>query len=327
MTLVTQTASFGASRDENPDKNDMTLAVLSDSGSNINIIQQKDTKLWGIPETYENKPGRLNGIGTLPTLGVIGLAIPLQGEKMINGIMRPHVHVYTCEALIINDDTGPKCTLLSSVQFEQMGYKWESSRALCTLTAPDGTKIPLARNRYNGFWYFNALKLHHDADLTKKEIARQFRHYKATSLYLPLTLTMKYKKSNINSQPIIVKLPTARTNLKALPQAIEITLKRIHSILAHTNLGTIKKLADGNHIIGLELLKTIPDPQIPQCETCALSKMNTPNIPQKKMETLKHRTWIGMSIDTIGPFDKSVEGHHYGLVARHTQDINDEGIF
>ena len=53
--------------------------------------------------------------------------------------------------------------------------------------------------------------------------------------------------------------------------------------------------------------------------------MKTPNIPQKKMETLKHRTWIGMSIDTIGPFDKSVEGHHYGLVARHTQDLNDEG--
>ena len=92
----------------------------------------------------------------------------------------------------------------------------------------------------------------------------------------------KYKKSNINSQPIVVKLPTARTNLKALPQSIEITLKRIHSILAHTNLGTIKKLADGNHIIGLEILKTIPDPQIPQCETCALSKMKTPTIPQKK---------------------------------------------
>ena len=32
-----------------------------------------------------------------------------------------------------------------------------------------------------------------------------------------------------------------------------------------------------------------------------------------------------MSIDTIGPFDKSVEGHHYGLVARHTQDENEEG--
>ena len=40
------------------------------------------------------------------------------------------------------------------------------------------------------------------------------------------------KKSNVNSQPIIVKLPTARANLKALPQSIEITLKRIHSILA-----------------------------------------------------------------------------------------------
>ena len=244
---------------------------------------------------------------------------------MIDGIMRPHVHIYTCEALLINDDTGPKCTLLSSVQFEQMGYTWESSRTICTLTAPDGTKIHLTRNRFNGFWYFNAIKRHHGAELTRKEIARQFQHYKSTSLYLPLTLMTKYKKSNVNSQPIIVKLPTARTNLKALPQSIEITLKRIHSILAHTNLGTIKKLADGNHIIGLELLRTLPDPLIPQCETCALSKMKTPTIPQKKMETLKHRRWTGMSIDTIGPFDKSVEGHHYGLVARHTQDENEEG--
>jgi hypothetical protein len=53
-------------------------------------------------------------------------------------------------------------------------------------------------------------------------------------------------------------------NLKALPQAIEITRKRIHSILGHTKM--LKKLADGNHIVGLELLKTIPDPQIPQFE-------------------------------------------------------------
>ena len=76
------------------------------------------------------------------------------------------------------------------------------------------------------------------------------------------------------------------------------------------NLGTIKKLTDGNHIVGLELFRAIPDPQIPQCETCALSKMKTPTISQKKMETMQHRTWIEMSIDAIGPFDKSVEGHH-----------------
>jgi hypothetical protein len=55
---------------------------------------------------------------------------------------------------------------------------------------------------------------------------------------------MKYKKSNINPQPIIVKLLTVRTNLKMLPKAIDITLKRIHSILAHTNLGTIKIIED-----------------------------------------------------------------------------------
>ena len=120
-TLVLQKASFGASKDDDLVNNDNTLAVLADSGNNINIIQQKDIRFWGIPETYENKPGRLNDIGTLPTLGVIGLAIPLQGEKMIDGIMKPHVHVYTCDALLINDDTGPKCTLLSSVQSEQMG--------------------------------------------------------------------------------------------------------------------------------------------------------------------------------------------------------------
>ena len=115
--------------------------------------------------------------------------------------------------------------------------------------------------------------------------------------------------SNWTSQPL-----QTRTNLKALPQSIEITLKRIHCILVHTILGTIKKLTDGKHIIGLDLLRTLQDPLIPQCETCALSKMKTPTIPQKKMETLKHRRWTGMSIDTIdtiGPFDKSV---HRGRV-------------
>ena len=163
----------------------------------MDIIQQKDIRFWGIPETYENKPGRLNGIGTLPTLGVIGLAIPLQGEKMIDGIMKQHVHVYTCDALLINDDTGPRCTLLSSVQSEQLGYTWESSRTLCTLTTPDGTKIPLTRNRLNGFWYFNAIKEHHDTELTRKEIARQFRHYKSTSLSLPLTLMTSLNMTDI----------------------------------------------------------------------------------------------------------------------------------
>ncbi len=70
--------------------------------------------------------------------------------------------------------------------------------------------------------------------------------------------------------------------------------------------------------------------------------MKTLTIPQKKMEILKHRRWTGMSIDDIGHFDKTVEGHHYSLVTRHTlyrggvitsqwpgmshtQDENDEG--
>lgn len=71
-------------------------------------------------------------------------------------------------------------------------------------------------------------------------------------------------------------------NLKALPQAIEITLKRIHSILGHTK--TLKKLADGNHIIGLELLKTIPDPQIPQFEVI-IQDENTNDTTKKDGDT------------------------------------------
>jgi hypothetical protein len=125
----------------------------------------------------------------------------------------------------------------------------------------------------------------------------------------------KYKKIEHNSQPIVVKLPTARTNLKALPQSIEITLRRIHSI---------HKLGDNQETGRWEPYYWTGNLENYPCETCGLSKMKTPTIPQKKMETLKHRTLIEMSIDTIGPFDKSVEGHHYGLVARHTQDLNDE---
>jgi hypothetical protein len=53
--------------------------------------------------------------------------------------------------------------------------------------------------------------------------------------------------------------------------------------------------------------------------------MKTPTKPQQKMETLKHSPWKGMSIDTIGPIDKSVEGHHYGFVSRHAPDIDDDG--
>ncbi len=110
-------------------------------------------------------------------------------------------HAKPYSSMMIQD---PNVLYYHLCKFEQMGYTWESSRTICTLTAPDETKIHLTRNRYNGFWYFNAIKRHHGAELTRKEIARQFRHYKSTSLYLPLTLMTKYKS---------------------------ITLKRIHSIL------------------------------------------------------------------------------------------------
>ncbi len=70
-TLVLQRVSFGVSKDDDLVNNDNTLVVLDDSGSNINIIQQKDIRFWGIPETYEKKPGRLNDIGTLTTLVMI----------------------------------------------------------------------------------------------------------------------------------------------------------------------------------------------------------------------------------------------------------------
>jgi hypothetical protein len=126
MTLVTQRASFSASRDDDPVSYDRTLVVLTDSGSNINIIQQKDIKFWVIPKTYENKPGSMNGIGTLPTEGVIGLSIPLQGEKMINGIMKPHVHVYTCEALLVNVIQDPSVLCYHLCHLNRWDTHWKS---------------------------------------------------------------------------------------------------------------------------------------------------------------------------------------------------------
>jgi hypothetical protein len=82
--------------------------------------------------------------------------------------------IYTHVRLLSStNDSGLKCTRLSSVQFKQMEYRWQSSRISCILAAPDGTKVPWTRNRDNGVWYFNALKTHEDADLTEKEIAKQ----------------------------------------------------------------------------------------------------------------------------------------------------------
>lgn len=73
MTLDTKKTSCGVSKDENPTDDGLITSVLAESGSNINIIQQNDIRLRDIPESYENRPGTLDGMGTSPTLGVLGL--------------------------------------------------------------------------------------------------------------------------------------------------------------------------------------------------------------------------------------------------------------
>ena len=51
--------------------------------------------IWHLqyPETYENKPGRLNVIGTLPTLGVIGLQYHPKGRRWS---LESWGHMYMC---------------------------------------------------------------------------------------------------------------------------------------------------------------------------------------------------------------------------------------
>ncbi len=52
--------------------------------------------------------------------------------------------------------------------------------------------------------------------------------------------------------------------------------------------------------------------------------MKKPTIPQKKTELLKHRTWSGMSIDTIGPLTNQYRDTIIDLW-QVIQDLNNEG--
>ena len=97
---------------------------MKDSGSNIHLIPLDKLNSTGIPELAQYTPSELKGIGTQKTLGYSPILFGLPTNQNI-------LHIYQdTGALIIPENTGPKCTLLSEVLLEQAGYSWNSNGIL-----------------------------------------------------------------------------------------------------------------------------------------------------------------------------------------------------
>jgi len=97
------------------------ILLMKDSGSNTHLIIQRDIKYIGIPDLVKERPGRLNGIGQSPTLGMSPLVLSIQSRDN-----KRHIHIGK-PAIIISNDTGPGCSFISETILEREGYTWQSS--------------------------------------------------------------------------------------------------------------------------------------------------------------------------------------------------------
>lgn len=232
---------------------------MKDSGSNVHLTTESGVHLYGIPKMVDDKAGKLNGIGTSPTLGTTPLILAM---RTTNG----KTHIYTHRsALIINDNTGPGTTLISEVILEAEGYTWFSSKDACTLCTPDNHKVDLIRHPRTGFWFIIVYKKHPLADKTKAYLSKMCKPPTTNLLSLSIQTTRPHA---------VMKLPKIQP-LKSLPQSIEDMLTRLHRTLGHISIDRLKDIADNNLGHGLEILRNIPNPSklMPPCEGCAINKM------------------------------------------------------
>ena len=286
--------------------------VMKDSGSNVHLTTESGVHLYGIPKMVDDKAGKLNGIGTSPTLGTTPLILAM---RTTNG----KTHIYTHRsALIINDNTGPGTTLISEVILEAEGYTWFSSKDACTLCTPDNHKVDLIRHPRTGFWFIIVYKKHPLADKTKAYLSKMCKPPTTNLLSLSIQTTRPHA---------VMKLPKIQP-LKSLPQSIEDMLTRLHRTLGHISIDRLKDIADNNLGHGLEILRNIPNPSklMPPCEGCAINKMKKKPIPQHTVERLKHPRWGRMSIDSTGQIrHESIEGHRFALICSHSATLSEKG--
>ena len=287
------------------------ILLMKDSGSNTHLIIQRDIKYIGIPDLVKERPGRLNGIGQSPTLGMSPLVLSIQSRDN-----KRHIHIGK-PAIIISNDTGPGCSLISETILEREGYTWQSSSDTCTLTTPDGYLIDLTRNEMTSFWFLIAITDCKLAEQVKEKI-QQTASKKKTFI-----TTKLQSESREHALMRIPKMP-----LKCLPQSIQQLVERTHRAAGHVNLTRLKEIADKNLATGLEFLRTIPDPTdaLITCDACALGKQKRNPAPKLTTEKIKHPIWGAMHIDSTGLMKHaSIEGHRYGLIAVHAASTDDKG--
>jgi hypothetical protein len=297
-------------------RDNMTLApneglVMKDSGSNVHLTTESGVRLYGIPGMVDDRAGKLNGIGSSPTLGTTPLILAMRTTT-------GKTHVYTHQsALIINDNTGPGTTLISEVILEAEGYTWCSSKDTCTLCTPDQHKIDLIRHPRTGFWFIIVYKKHDLAEKTKLYLSKMCKPPTTNLLSLSIQATRPHA---------IMKLPRIQP-LRSLPQSVEDMLTRLHRTIGHVSIDRLKEIADNDLGHGLEILRTLSNPGklMPACEGCAINKIKKKPVPQQTVKRLTHPRWGRMSIDSIGQMrHESIEGHRFALICCHSATLSDK---
>ena len=292
--------------------------VMKDSGSNIHLIPLDKLNSTGIPELAQYTPSELKGIGTQKTLGYspILFGLPTNQNKL---------HIYHDNgALIIPENTGPKCTLLSEVLLERAGYSWNSNADICQLTTPDSLTYNLHRDPISHFWFL----------LVKTNCSKLVKRRNALIAATKATHNIDNESTKQNLQKMQpphrphTKLKIPRPPWHSLPQSIEKMLRRTHETLGHISMDRILKLANNNDILGLEHLNGISNINdfLTVCEGCALGKMKLKPTPKLTVSRPIPQVSYGtMEIDTTGRLRKSLTGAQYALIAIHTADINPDG--
>ena len=286
--------------------------ILKDSASNVHLIPENFVDFVGLPTLREDDAGTLKGIGEQATLGTCPLLFGLQ-------TIQSNTYVYhDPQALIIRANSGPKTPLLSEVLAEKKGCSWRSNHSTCILTTPCGQDIYLKRDHITGFWFLQAL-------ISGPEV----EHARQQQLQLPPSTF----HSSTHHEPCIYTLqphtrPHAQLRIPkprfpSLPHTVELMVKRTHENLGHVSRSRLIDLANSDAVIGLEHLKGLPRDASSFCDSCIRGKTKAQPAPKHTIKRLEHKPWGTMTLDLTGHIEvKSLERHHYGLIAVHAGSLD-----
>ena len=283
------------------------IPILKDSASNVNLIPEDFISFVGVSSQRRSRTSTLKGIGQQQTQGTCPMLFSLHTTDGLTHIYKDPV------ALIIPSHTGPRCPLLSEVLAEKKGYSWKSNQWKCTLTTPCQKDIELQRDHTTGFWYLQAIK---STQGTKTEHARKDQS--------PPTHEELSAPPSTYATRDHAPLRIPRPRYTSLPQSVEEIIQSTHENLGHVARSRLIDLANQDAGYGLEHLKGLPRDAPSFCEGCIRGKTRAQPAPKLTVRRLTHPKWGVMSLDLTGHIEqKSLERHHYGVVAVHAGSLDD----